>query len=288
MNDRQALAHCRQVLQRSGSSFALAFWLLPAGPRAAMTAFYAFCRLVDDAVDEAPDLDSARRRLELWRRRLDDIFTGGRPTHPVSRALALAVTRYGIRRQYLQWLLDGVEQDLVQDRYQTFSQLGEYCFRVAGTVGLVCLSVMGVEGARARRYAELSGLAVQMTNIIRDLGEDARRGRIYLPLEDLRRHKVSEEDLLQGRDLPAVRRLLAFQVERTRTIYRMASAWLPARERGRLFFAEALRHTYRQLLEQVAGLGTRVFDNRARLGKGRKLAIALRHRLLPAQLWSRS
>jgi len=288
MNDRQAINHCRHILQRSGSSFALAFWLLPAGPRAAMTAFYAFCRLVDDAVDEAPDAAGARRQVDDWRRQVESIYAGGRLTHPVSRALAEAVERYGIRQQHLQWLLDGVEQDLVQDRYQTFAQLSEYCFRVASTVGLVCLSVMGVEGTRARRYAELSGLAVQLTNIIRDLGEDARRGRIYLPLEDLARHGVSEEDLLRGRKLPALQRLIDFQVERTRTIYRMAAAWLPARGRGRLFFAEALRHTYQQLLEEVAGLGAQVLDNRARLSRGRKLVIALRHRLLPAELWSTS
>lgn len=272
---------CRRILKRSGSSFALAFHVLPAAQRDALTAFYAYCRQVDDAVDDAPDDQSARRALGEWRPKLLDLFAG-RPRGPVCLALADAVARFGIRQHHLELILEGVEQDLTVRRYERFADLYEYCYRVASAVGLVCVTVLGRAGPEVELYAELTGIAVQLTNILRDLTEDAARDRIYLPLEDLRAFGVAEADLLQGRKGPGLQRLLRFEARRTAHFYQMASAALPPAERHQLFFAETLRETYQQLFERIERQGQALLDRRVSLGKSVKLAIALRRRLHPA------
>ncbi len=282
-----ALSECRGILRRSGSTFALAFRMLPLEQRNAMTAFYAFCRQLDDAVDGVAGGNAAGAALALWRRRLERL-----PAAPdqdgVSRALAWAMRCFGLDRRHLELILEGVERDLEVSRYQSFEDLYEYCYRVASAVGLVCVNVLGPRTPQLELYAELTGIAVQLTNIIRDVREDALRGRIYLPQEDLREFGVSEDDLRGGGD--RLRRLLDFEARRCRLYYLMAEAALEPRWRHRLFFAEALRATYRRLLDRLQAEGF-CQERRTSLGKLEKLAVALRFRLHPATWlggsWSR-
>ncbi len=275
-----AMSECRRVLARSGSTFALAFRLLPPAQRDAMTAFYAYCREVDDAVDGVAPR-AARAAVGEWRRRVAAVYEGV-PEDPVSQALAWAARRFGIRREHLELVLDGVESDIGASSPQGFQDLYEYCYRVASSVGLVCVTVLGDTSEDACRYAELTGVAVQLTNILRDVGEDAAMGRVYLPAEDLKAFGVRQGDVLGRRMTPALRRLLAFEARRAGHFYDLGRAALPSRSRRRLFFAEALRDTYRALLDRLEGMGFPVFDRRVGVGTGRKVAIALRHRLHPA------
>jgi phytoene synthase len=278
------IAACREVLERSGSSFATAFRMLPAEPCAGLTAFYAFCRAVDDEVDGANDAETARRHIAAWRERL-----AGRPADgvsaPIMQGLAWARARFGIRQDHLELILAGVERDLGEVRFEDFGELYAYCYRVASAVGLVCVTILAPdESRRLETYAELTGVAVQLTNVLRDVGEDARRGRIYLPLCDLRDCGVSESDLLACRRTPAVERLLAFEARRAADYYELAGAALPPDLRPRLFFAEILRATYRRLLARIESEGRPVLERRVSLGKIERVVVALRHRLDPRTL----
>ncbi|MBL6974257.1 MAG: presqualene diphosphate synthase HpnD [Deltaproteobacteria bacterium] len=272
---------CREILRRSGSTFAPAFRVLPSDQRDAMTAFYAFCREVDDAVDGAEDPSAALQVLDDWRRRVAGVYED-RPGDPVSLALRWSADRFSIRREHLDLVLDGVEQDLTKSRYGTFDELYEYCYRVASAVGLVCVTVLGDRSDDAGLYAELTGIGVQMTNILRDVGEDAAMGRIYLPMEDLRAFGVAPKDILRQRMTEGLKRLLRFEALRARQYYDMAGAALPPESRHRLFFAEILRETYRELLEMLEGADFQVFERRVSVGKARRMGIALRRRLHPA------
>jgi phytoene synthase len=281
-----AIASCRDVLVRSGSTFSHAFRLLPGAQRDAMTAFYAYCREVDDAVDSSPDAQSAGQAIDAWERRIAGIY-GRTFDGPVPKAMVWAVDRFGIRREHLELILDGVRQDLAVSRYETFRGLYEYCYRVASAVGLVCVSILGEESSQTALYAELTGIAVQLTNILRDIGEDADRGRIYLPLEDLRSFNVSETDVLRRTMTPDMKLLLRYEARRAQVFYEMAQAVLPPETMRRLFFAETLRETYRYLLDGIVRQDFPVFDRRVSVGPGRKLAIALRHRLDPRTMMVR-
>jgi phytoene synthase len=288
MRPTSPIAACRQILQSSGSSFASAFRILPGDQRDALTAFYAFCRKVDDAVDEAADVETARAELDLWRERVDSIYDGD-PTGPVCQALGWASRRFGIERDHLELILRGVEQDLDVSRFATFSELYEYCYCVASAVGFVCVKVVGGGTPEVELYAELCGIAVQLTNILRDVGEDARRGRIYLPLEDLELFGVDEADFALGRSTREMKRLLRFQAQRARQYYELARAALPPRLRNQLFFPEALRETYSRLLDRLVDEDLPVYGERVSVSKIDKIAIALKHRLLLAPLleWRR-
>ncbi|MDD5306904.1 MAG: presqualene diphosphate synthase HpnD [Deltaproteobacteria bacterium] len=275
---RLAIGHCRNVLERSGSSFASAFRILPKDQRDAMTAFYAFCREVDDAVDEAPDKASGRTRIGEWRANVERLYLGDF-ANPVCEALGWAVRAFGIRREHVELVLDGVQQDLSFARFETFGELHEYCYRVAAAVGLVCVTVMGAQDSEAELYAELTGTAVQLTNIIRDVGEDAGLGRIYLPAEDLRAFGVTERDILDRRATPQLRALFGFEAARARHLYDLAAAALPPKAGGKLFFAEALRDTYSRLLDRLVESDLDVFADRVRVSRLEKLGIALKHRL---------
>ena len=278
-----AFAACRGVLRRSGSSFALAFHILPRAERRAMTAFYALCRAVDDAVDESSDPGMARAVLEAWRERLRAVYEPGEPAeHPVVVALRWAVGRFGLRRSHLELVLAGVAQDLERPSYETFGELYEYCYRVASSVGLVCVTVLGDPSPEAARYAELAGIAVQLVNILRDVGEDAALGRIYLPREDLRAFGVAEADVLARRPSAALRALLRFEAARAAHYDRLASAALPPARRRRLYFAEALRETYRRLREQLVAAELALGGERISVGAADRLRIALKHRLYGA------
>jgi phytoene synthase len=268
---REDYARCASITRRSSSNFYYAFMLLPAERRQALYSVYAFCRFVDDIADDK-SVGHPAELLARWREELERVFNGS-PTHPISRALAHNVHRFAIPRCYFEEIIDGVEMDLGRTRYAAFEELRLYCYRVASAVGLVCIEIFGYRNPRAREYAEHLGIAFQLTNIIRDLSEDAARGRIYLPLEDLARFDVSEDDILQGVDTLELRRLLEYEVERTRSFYAEAASALPAEDRAAMVCAEAMRSIYYALLERIASKGCGVIGRRYRLSTPRKLYL---------------
>lgn len=283
---KSPIAACRRILERSGSSFATAFRILPSEQRDAVTAFYAFCRKVDDEVDDADDVRAAGEAVSRWRERIEALFRG-EARDPVCQALLWAAQRFGIKPEHLDLILQGVEQDLHVNRYETFADLYEYCYKVASAVGLVCVSIVGELAAETELYAELSGIAVQLTNIIRDVREDLLRGRIYLPLEDLARFGVCEGDLTNRGVAEPVKKLLRFEALRAMHFYDLSSAALPPGAKHRLFFTEALRETYHRLLEKIIDGGFECLYNRVSVSSREKISIALRRRLHPATFLSR-
>ena len=264
-------AHCASITRRSSSNFYYAFMLLPAARRQALYSVYAFCRFVDDIADDQ-SVGHPAELLARWREELERVFNGT-PPHPISRSLAHNVRRFAIPRRYFEEIIDGVEMDLGRTRYASFEELRLYCHRVASAVGLVCIEIFGYRNPRARQYAEHLGIAFQLTNIIRDVSEDAGRGRIYLPLEDLARFGVREDEILRGIDTLELRRLLAFEVERARSFYAQAEQALPAEDRAAMVCAEAMRSIYQALLERIASQGCGVIGRRYRLSTPRKLYL---------------
>ena len=267
--------YCAQKVAQSGSSFYYSFRLLPPPRRAAISALYAYCREVDDVVDEVPDPHVARVKLAWWRTEVDAIFKGT-PQHPVARALAKAVERYGLAQSSLLTVIDGMQMDLEKARYVDFAELETYCDRVAGVVGVMSAVIFGFEDASTLVYARKLGVAFQLTNIIRDVGEDARRGRIYLPQDELARFGVAPSDLLRARSSPAFVELMRFQTERARAWYDAALAALPERDRRAQRAGLAMAAIYRTLLDEIARDGYRVLDRRIALTPLRKLWIATR------------
>ncbi|HYN11322.1 MAG TPA: presqualene diphosphate synthase HpnD, partial [Burkholderiales bacterium] len=222
--------YCQQKAAASGSSFYYSFLFLPAERRRAITALYAFCREVDDVVDEGLDPQLAAIKLAWWRTEVGNMFAGN-PQHPVTKALGVLKDEFSITADRLNEIIDGMEMDLNQTRYLDWAGLERYCYRVAGVVGLLAAGIFGYRDARTLDYARHLGIAFQLTNIIRDVGEDARKNRIYLPAEDLQRFKVPAADLLQARESAEFHQLMAFQAERARSHYRQAAAALPAGDR---------------------------------------------------------
>lgn len=254
------------------SNFRYAFLVLSREQRHAINAVYGFCRVADDAVDHAESPDAARAGLLTWRRELDDIYRGA-PTTPVGAMLAPVVAAYRLPREHFNELLLGVAMDIGRPRYQTFAELSRYTYRVASTVGLLCLPIFGVAGEAAQHYAIQRGLSLQLTNIIRDVKADAALGRIYLPLEDLKTFEYGEEDLLAGRHTPAFERLMAFQCRRARDAHERARALLP--DPRRLLAPEIMGRTYEALLDRIEASGYRLFDKPVNLGAPTKAVIAL-------------
>jgi len=263
------------LARRSGSSFYFSFLFLPRRKREAIYALYAFCRTVDDAVDQgAASPGDQRRILAEWRAELGRVY-GGRPTQPIATRLADAVRAFPIPREHLEAILDGVEMDIDKRRYATFEELSEYCYRVASAVGLACIEIFGYSDGQARDYALNLGIALQLTNILRDLRPDAERGRIYLPLDELRRFGYSEEDLLRSRYNRPFLELMRFQADRAHAYYRAARTALPRVDRRRLLAAEIMRVTYHALLRAVEAHRFRVFDKPIRLSAPHKLGLAV-------------
>ncbi len=267
--------YCRRKAAESGSSFYYSFLFLPPERRRAITALYAFCREVDDVVDECPDLQLARTKLAWWRAELAGTYAG-RPSHPVTRSLADALRSFSLPQELLVEIIDGMEMDLSQARYADFKALHLYCYRVASVVGLLAAEIFGYEDRRTLKYAHDLGLAFQLTNIIRDVGEDARRGRIYLPLDELERFGVPAEDILHARYSDAFRRLMEFQIERAEQQYEQAFAQLPAQDRRAQRPGLVMAAIYRTLLREIRRDGCRVLDRRMALTPIRKLWIAWR------------
>ena len=267
--------YCAAKVKASGSSFAAGFRFLEPRRRQALNALYAFCREVDDVVDECREPAVARATLDWWRGEIAAL-DGDRPTHPVVRALAAAREHFSLPAEQLAEIIDGMQMDLEQSRYADFAQLQLYCHRAAGVVGLLSAEIFGYQDRRTLKYAHALGLAFQLTNIIRDVGEDARRGRIYLPQDELARFGVTEADILQGRHTPAFRELMAFQAARAREHYERAFAHLPARDRKAQRPGLIMAAIYRDLLEQIAQDGFLVLDRRTVLTPPRKLWLALK------------
>jgi phytoene synthase len=287
MRNETPAAACRNILKRSKSNFAPAFRVLPTAERNALTAFYAFCRLVDDAVDQADDMAAAENALGGWWEKIDAVYRG-EPEDPVCEALCSAVDEFGIRRAHLELILEGVSQDLTVRRFEDFADLYDYCFCVASAVGLVCVEVLGEYAPDTELYAELCGIAVQLTNIIRDVGEDADQNRIYLPLEELDSLGVKEDDLLNKRMTGPVKNLLRFEAVRARSFYDMSLASLAPQKRSKLYFTESLREIYSRLLDNLVEEDFPVFSARVSLKKRHKLSILVKHRLHLAGLWGSS
>jgi phytoene synthase len=263
---------------RSGSSFYYAFRFLTPPRRAAITAFYVFCREVDDVVDEVEDASVAAMKLAWWRKEVASAF-GGAPSHPVTKALLPHAATYAIRAEHLQAVIDGCEMDLQQSRYLDFQALARYCHLVAGVVGEVAANIFGRSEAATTGYAHRLGLAMQLTNIIRDVGDDARRGRIYLPVDELQRFGVKANEILL-RDAPwgyseRFTALMKFQAERAHRTYDEAFALLPASDRRAQRPGLAMAQIYRTLLREIEADGFRVLHQRVSLTPLRKVWIAM-------------
>ncbi|MEX2199739.1 MAG: presqualene diphosphate synthase HpnD [Burkholderiales bacterium] len=265
--------YCQQKAAGSGSSFYYSFLFLPRERRRAITALYAFCREVDDVVDETADVQLAATKLAWWRQEIA-LLLEGKPQHPVSRALQPALGPYGITAARLNEIIDGMQMDLTQTRYLDFAGLERYCYHVAGVVGMLSAGIFGYSDARTLEYARNLGTAFQLTNIIRDVGEDARNNRIYLPVTDLQRFGVSAADLLQARHSEAFVELMRFQAQRARQYYAQAMAALPDADRRAQRPGLIMAAIYSALLQEIERDGFQVLTQRTSLTPLRKLWIA--------------
>jgi phytoene synthase len=257
------------------TNFYYAFLVLPPAKRSAIIAVWDFCRAVDDAVDEVPAGQDAAGRLAMWRTELASIYAG-EPGTAQGRRLEPYVREFGLPRKHFDELIDGVEMDLTHSRYQTFDALYEYCRRVASAVGLICVEIFGYRDPAARDYAKHLGIALQLTNIVRDVAADARRGRIYLPADDLSRFGVSEDDLNRGVVTPAVAALLRFECDRARQYYERAAAQLPRADARSLVAAEIMGAIYFGILKRIERAGYDVFSRRIRVPRPYRAVLALR------------
>jgi 15-cis-phytoene synthase len=265
--------YCQQKTARSGTSFYYSFLFLPPDRRRAITALYAFCREVDDVVDEVADPDVARVKLAWWRREIGATFAGT-PQHPVALALQPVVAAYRLPEEHFQTVIDGMAMDLERSRYLDFAELERYCHCVAGVVGLLSAEIFGYANPATRQYARDLGIAFQLTNIIRDVGEDARRGRIYLPQDELARHGVAAASLLRRQGGDGLVALMTEQVARARRWYARALDMLPPEDRRAQRPGLVMAAIYGALLDEIERDGFRVLDRRIALTPLRKLWIA--------------
>ena len=270
------------------TNFYYSFLVLPPDKRRAIVAVWDFCRAVDDSVDEAVDSNAAMSEIARWREELAAVFDGGTPRTPQGRALAPLIRQFNLPRPAFKALIEGVEMDLGSRRYDTFAELYEYCIRVASAVGLICLEIFEYGDPRSRQYAIDLGVALQLTNILRDVPEDLRRGRVYIPQEDLRRHGCSEEDLAResadaggGVRSPKVKELLRQQGQRAREYYRKAADGLPRADARRLVAAEIMGAIYRAILTRIERTDYDVFSRVVRIPRPRRALIA-------AATWART
>jgi 15-cis-phytoene synthase len=265
--------YVQQKAAASGSSFYYAFLFLPPHRRAAITAFYAFCREVDDVVDEVQDPSVAAQKLNWWQMEVQSSFAGN-AQHPVMKALMPLTANFGITAQHLQDVIAGCQMDLNQTRYLDFAGLQRYCHLVAGVVGEVAARIFGQSQEETTHYAHQLGLAFQLTNIVRDVGEDALRGRIYLPVNELQQFEVSAKDILERRDSPAFQALMSFQYERAQGLYEKALAALPQADWRSQKPGLMMASIYRTLLVEIQAAGFPVLRQRVALTPLRKFWLA--------------
>jgi len=267
--------YCQKKAASSGSSFYYSFLFLPPERRRAITALYAFCREVDDVVDEGLDPQVAASKLAWWRVEIANLFAG-KAQHPVTRALEPHLQAFGITAERLGQIIDGMEMDLRQTRYLDWAGLERYCYHVAGVVGLLAAGIFGYRDERTLEYAKNLGIAFQLTNIIRDVGEDARKNRVYLPVEDLQRFSVPAADVLQAKETPAFLSLMEFEAERARGYYQKALSALPPEDRRTQRPGLIMAAIYRTLLDEIQREGFKVLTRRTSLTPLRKFWIAWR------------
>jgi phytoene synthase len=265
--------YCQQKAVQSGSSFYYSFLFLPPERRRAITALYAFCREVDDAVDETSDDSVARTKLAWWRKELATMLAGA-PTHPVTRALLPHMETYKLSGEHLAAIIDGMEMDLTQTRYLDYAGLQRYCWHVAGVVGIMSASIFGASRPETLQYAERLGLAFQLTNIIRDVGEDARKGRIYLPVNELQQFGVTAADILNARHSDNFEKLMQFQSARAQQAYDEAFALLAPEDRRTQRPGLIMAAIYRTLLNEIERDNYPVLQQKISLTPIRKLWIA--------------
>ena len=271
--------YCQQKAAASGSSFYPGFLCLPRVRKTAIMALYAFCREVDDIVDECADANLAAIKLAWWREEIERI-EHGTPQHPVGLALAAAGKNFKLPARHLLEIIDGMEMDLRQARYPNFESLGQYCYRVASVVGLLSAEIFGYQDERALAYANDLGMAFQLTNIIRDVGEDARRGRIYLPIDELQQFNVPAADLLNSKYSENFAEnfvaLMQFQYQRAERYYEQAFAQLPAVDRKSQRPGLIMAAIYRALLQEIRADNFQVLHQRISLPPSRKIWLALK------------
>jgi phytoene synthase len=267
--------YCQDKAAASGSSFYYSFMFLPPEKRRAIVALYAFCREVDDVVDECTDEQVARTTLNWWRSQVAEIY-GGKPQHPVAIALVPIVKQFNMAQEHLLEIIDGMEMDLDQPRYADFKSLQLYCYRVASVVGLLSVEIFGYKNRQTLKYAHDLGIAFQLTNIIRDVGEDARRNRIYLPMDEMQQFGVTAADILNSSETENFQKLMAFQIERAQRFYNQALALLPDEDRKTQRTGLIMSAIYRATLIEVVASGCHVLKERVSLTPVRKLWLAFK------------
>ncbi|MDR4459509.1 MAG: presqualene diphosphate synthase HpnD [Nitrospirales bacterium] len=283
MTPIEAQTFCTKYTKESGSNFYYSFLFLPQQRREAMYTIYAFCKMVDSAVDEPAPGSHPIEEIRKWRQEVTATYQG-HPTQPVTTSLAAHLETFDIPEALLQELISGVEMDLTTNRFATFAELYQYCYRVASVVGLICLKIFQTQSPAAEDYAVNLGLAFQLTNILRDLKGDAEQNRIYLPLEDLQRFGYSEDALLHQQGSPALDHLMKFECERAHTYYRQAQdilQTLSPSDQKSLVVSEIMRGVYSRILKQLEDPHYQVFGPRIRVAPIQRLGIA-------ANIWIRS
>ena len=271
---REAYAFCRNITKRRAKNFYYAFLFLPRLKRQAIYAVYAFCRYSDDLADD-PNIKDRTALFARWKQDLEQCYQG-EVNHPILIALQDTVQRFRIPKEYFDQLLEGMLMDLSITRYRTFDELYQYAYHAASVVGLICIEIFGYKNVRTREYAKNLGIALQLTNILRDVKEDAERGRIYLPQEDLERFHYSEKDLLERRMYPSFIKLMEFQAARALYYYEKASRLIPPEDRNLLTTAEIMKNIYLRMLQEITRQGYDVFKHTVHTSKLTKIFIAVK------------
>lgn len=265
--------YCQNKAGQSGSSFYYSFLFLPLEKRNAITALYAFCREVDDVVDNLKNVDVASIKLNWWRSEIERLYASN-PSHPVTLALTPVVDTFGLKKEHFLDIIAGMEMDLHKSRYSNFNELSDYCYHVASVVGLLSVNIFGFKDSNTLEYAINLGQALQLTNIIRDVGEDAARNRIYIPQEDLVKFSVTESDVLQGKESDNYYKLMAFQADRAEKYYQKASQCLPDSDRRNQVAGMIMGNVYKGVLQKIRKTGYHTLKQRVSLNALQKLWIA--------------
>lgn len=273
----QPLEYCREKVLSSRSNFLAGFRFLEREKRDALLVLYAFCRELDDVADDCSDAAVANISLQWWRGDLAKVFSDGLPEHPVNRALQQVAADFSLPHEELSEIIEGMQMDLQQVRYADFAALSLYCHRVAGVVGCLIARILGFSNVQTLLYAEKQGLALQLTNIIRDVGEDARMGRIYLPQDECSHFNVTEDMILQARPTPEFAALMDFQIKRTQQTYREARALLPSEDYKKQKAGLVMAAVYYALLQEIRRDGAaNVLRYKTAIPSPRKKRIALK------------
>jgi len=257
------------------SNFTTSFCFLPKPKRQAMQALYNYCRHIDDIVDETEDQQKAQHELNHWRKEINNLYQGN-PTHPIAKALQTPIQQYDLPQAWLEELIDGMEMDLKQTRYQRWKDLELYCYRAASVVGQLTACILGYQNKQTLKYAYNLGICLQLINIIRDVGEDATRGRIYLPIEECIKHGVNPQDITTKKHTPELEALLQTQTKRARQYYQNAIEKLPKEDRNNQKIGLMMANTYLQLLKKIEKKSYPVLTQRLKLTKPHKLTILLK------------